>query len=483
MEARAAFFRFLRFFFSLSLSLSLSLLCLSSTTGTLSPCPRQHFFSLSFLQTPPQTHTKKTAALGVLDAAAGLQQAANPAPRAVPQRRKRERRPTGTEGDEGGTLPRRASGRIAAAGTRNYNERSFFSFSSYSSSLGDREPASAASRAAPKGPPRVPSSCHSCRQKRDEMGGPAAEGSSCWRCDGARGRFCRGCLSMRYGLSVEAIKLANERAAAELARREEEEEGKKEEEEGKKEEGEGEKEEAEEKEEAGEKEEGNKEEEEKDGRSDDPPSLPSPCGWLCPHCYEEVFGAAHGWICNSSLCLKKRKVPIRPTGVAVFESRAAGHASVAHALQARLLAESGRPSGGLVGPRREGLGLVIEGLTDLGTGERRRAEEKEERGRRERAAAAADAGAAAAAAADDDDAASGGGGVASAAAAAAAPPPPAAAAGKENVGDGENAAKRPRGRPPKSAGGGGGGARAAAQAAPPPSLPLAASAALPQPAA
>ena len=242
------------FLFSLSFSFSFSSLSLFDD-GDPFPLPSPTLFSLSFLQTPPQTHTKKTAALGVLDAAAGLQQAANPAPRAVPQRRKRERRPTGTEGDEGGTLPRRASGRIAAAGTRNYNERSFFSFSSYSSSLGDREPASAASRAAPKGPPRVPSSCHSCRQKRDEMGGPAAEGSSCWRCDGARGRFCRGCLSMRYGLSVEAITLANERAAAELARREEEEEGKKEEEEGKKEEGEGEKEEAEEKEEAGEKEE------------------------------------------------------------------------------------------------------------------------------------------------------------------------------------------------------------------------------------
>lgn len=383
----------------------------------------------------------------------------------MPQRRKREKRQK-TEEEE--NLPRRASGRIAAAGgaLRNYNEKSLFALSSF---FGDDEPsASAASRAAaaPRGPPRVPSSCHSCRQKRDEMGGPAAEGSSCWRCDGARGRFCRGCLAMRYGISVEAVKLANERAAAEVARREEAEET-----EGKEEETEG-------KEEEEEEEDGGKSAAVGDASPPPPPppapsSLPSPCGWLCPHCYEEVFGAEHGWICNSSLCLKRRPVPIRPTGVAVFESRAAGHASVAHALQARLT-ENGKLNGGLVGPRREGLGAVVEGLTDLESVERRRAEEKRER---ERAAAAA----AAAAAAEADDAAASGG-VASSSAAAAAPVPPPAAAGKENDGGNgeENAvAKRPRGRPPKSA-----TARAeTAQAAQPPSLPLAASAALPQPAA
>ena len=436
------------------------------------PCPPPPFDS-HFFSSPKPPHKTKPAALGVLDAAAGLQAASNPAaPQNVPQRRKREKRPK-TE-DEENLLPRRASGRIAAAGgTRNYNEKSFYSFSY--SPLGEKSAAASSSSRAPKGPPRVPSSCHSCRQKRDEMGGPAAEGSNCWRCDGARGRFCRGCLSMRYGLSVEAIKLANEKAEEELARRGKEEEKETEGEEGDEERAlsgaasadneEGKEEEKEEE----------KDDDEGGGKSAAPPissSLPSPCGWLCPHCYEEVFGASHGWICNSSLCLKKRPVPIQPTGVAVFESRAAGHASVAHALQAKLT-ENGRLNGGMVGPWIEGLGCVIEGLTDLASVERRRAETKEEERRKKAAADAADAADVAAA-----------GGVAPSSSSS---PPP--AAGKENDSGGNATAKRPRGRPPKSAGGGGGGARAATaekeeeeKAAPPP-LPLAASAALPQPAA
>ena len=415
---------------------------------------------------PKKKRTKKTAALGVLDAAAGLQAAANPAgPSRVPQRRKEKRLKTGG----GDHPPRRASGRIAAAGARDYSDaRSFRSLFFSSSPPGSSLPgAEAASRGG--GPPRVPSSCHSCRQKREEMGAEA-EGSSCWRCDGARGRFCRGCRTLRYGLSLEAIKLANERAAAaeeELAKTragDEEEEGR---------EGEGDA--GEDGDEVGSGRAGEERSSEGEARGGvpAPPGLPSPCGWLCPHCYEDIFGPADGWICNSSLCMKKRAVPLRPTGVAVFEARAAGHASVAHALQARLLSESGNSTRGMVGPRKEGLGCVIEGETDLATVERRRAQE----GERRRAAAAA---------------------------AGLAPPPlpssppsstlplPSAAAaemGKENVEGNAAAAKRPRGRPPKSAGaGGGGGARAAAAAAGEraeavPLLPLSASAALPQPAA
>ena len=175
-----------------------------------SPCPTfPRFLSLSLHRSQKKTD-KKTAALGVLDAAAGLQAAANPAgPPRVPQRRKEKRLKAGG----GDHPPRRASGRIAAAGARDYSDaRSFRSLFFSSSPPGSSLPGSeAASRGG--GPPRVPSSCHSCRQKREEMGAEA-EGSSCWRCDGARGRFCRGCLTMRYGLSLEAIKLANERAAA-----------------------------------------------------------------------------------------------------------------------------------------------------------------------------------------------------------------------------------------------------------------------------
>ncbi|VAH95100.1 unnamed protein product [Triticum turgidum subsp. durum] len=38
--------------------------------------------------------------------------------------------------------------------------------------------------------------------------------------------------------------------------------------------------------------------------------------WMCPHCVEEK-GTKKYWICNSSICLKKRK--IAPTGIAIFQ--------------------------------------------------------------------------------------------------------------------------------------------------------------------
>ncbi|MFS7911289.1 putative Zinc-finger domain of monoamine-oxidase A repressor R1 [Helianthus anomalus] len=37
--------------------------------------------------------------------------------------------------------------------------------------------------------------------------------------------------------------------------------------------------------------------------------------WKCPHCIEEE-GTRPYWICNSNLCLKKRKMV--PTGIAIF---------------------------------------------------------------------------------------------------------------------------------------------------------------------
>ncbi|XP_047258770.1 cell division cycle-associated protein 7 [Capsicum annuum] len=37
--------------------------------------------------------------------------------------------------------------------------------------------------------------------------------------------------------------------------------------------------------------------------------------WICPHCTEQK-GINPYWICNSSLCLKKRKMA--PTGIAIF---------------------------------------------------------------------------------------------------------------------------------------------------------------------
>lgn len=55
--------------------------------------------------------------------------------------------------------------------------------------------------------------------------------------------------------------------------------------------------------------------------------------WMCPHCIEEK-GIKKFWICNSSICLKKRK--IAPTGIAIYEAREQGYASVAHLLMDRL---------------------------------------------------------------------------------------------------------------------------------------------------
>ncbi|KAI3976493.1 hypothetical protein MKX01_008351 [Papaver californicum] len=55
--------------------------------------------------------------------------------------------------------------------------------------------------------------------------------------------------------------------------------------------------------------------------------------WMCPHCIENK-GIRPYWICNSSLCLKKRKMV--PTGIAIYEARQMGYASVAHLLMDKL---------------------------------------------------------------------------------------------------------------------------------------------------
>ncbi|OEL19053.1 hypothetical protein BAE44_0019927 [Dichanthelium oligosanthes] len=55
--------------------------------------------------------------------------------------------------------------------------------------------------------------------------------------------------------------------------------------------------------------------------------------WMCPHCIEEK-GIKKFWICNSSFCLKRRKIP--PTGIAIYNAREQGYESVAHLLMDRL---------------------------------------------------------------------------------------------------------------------------------------------------
>ncbi|GAA0145471.1 hypothetical protein LIER_05654 [Lithospermum erythrorhizon] len=55
--------------------------------------------------------------------------------------------------------------------------------------------------------------------------------------------------------------------------------------------------------------------------------------WACPHCIEDE-GTRPYWICNSSLCLKRRKMV--PTGIAIYTARKMGYKSVAHLLMDKL---------------------------------------------------------------------------------------------------------------------------------------------------
>ncbi|KAK9925720.1 hypothetical protein M0R45_022989 [Rubus argutus] len=55
--------------------------------------------------------------------------------------------------------------------------------------------------------------------------------------------------------------------------------------------------------------------------------------WMCPHCIEEN-GVKPYWICNSSFCMKKRKMA--PTGIAIYRCQEMGYKSVAHLLMDEL---------------------------------------------------------------------------------------------------------------------------------------------------
>ena len=52
--------------------------------------------------------------------------------------------------------------------------------------------------------------------------------------------------------------------------------------------------------------------------------------WLCPHYYEGE-NPDDGWICNSSICMKRRG--LKPTGIAIYDAQQRGYKSVAHLLQ------------------------------------------------------------------------------------------------------------------------------------------------------
>ncbi|KAJ9533060.1 hypothetical protein QJQ45_018168 [Haematococcus lacustris] len=118
--------------------------------------------------------------------------------------------------------------------------------------------------------------CHFCRQKKlcgeedckrcssRDASQPCSGKTECSRCHGATGRFCRACLHIRYGQTLEATHSGE---------------------------------------------------------------------WLCPHCYEEEHPDT-GWICNSSICLKRRG--LKPTGIAIYDAHQRGFKSVGHLLQAEL---------------------------------------------------------------------------------------------------------------------------------------------------
>ncbi|GBF91148.1 hypothetical protein Rsub_04817 [Raphidocelis subcapitata] len=122
--------------------------------------------------------------------------------------------------------------------------------------------------------------CHFCRQKKlcGEEGCPrcsrrsAAEDcvgkTDCSKCHGPTGRFCRACLLLRYGQTLEDARAA-------MAKGE----------------------------------------------------------WLCPHCHEKEH-PQDGWMCNSSICMKRRG--FKPTGIAIYDAQQRGYKSVAHWLQAQL---------------------------------------------------------------------------------------------------------------------------------------------------
>lgn len=103
--------------------------------------------------------------------------------------------------------------------------------------------------------------------------------------------------------------------------------------------------------------------------------------YLCPHCYESEH-PEEGWICNSSICMKRRG--FKPTGIAIYDAQQRGFKSVGHWLQAQL-----RKRGGVAAAQAEAAEEVAAPVAAVVA---------EPAGRTRRAAAAATAAAAAEAA-------------------------------------------------------------------------------------
>lgn len=146
--------------------------------------------------------------------------------------------------------------------------------------------------------------CHFCRQKKlcgeadcrrcafRDSSQECVGKTNCSRCQSATGRFCRACLSIRYGQDMSTVRCDGE--------------------------------------------------------------------WLCPHCYEEEHGEACGWICNSSICMKRRG--LAPTGIAIYEAQGRGFKSVAHYLQAQLQKRGGAGSSSQASGASDDTALAASGL-------------------------------------------------------------------------------------------------------------------------
>ena len=66
--------------------------------------------------------------------------------------------------------------------------------------------------------------------------------------------------------------------------------------------------------------------------------VPAQSSRVTPHSLTSISVPAHlsclplqGWICNSSICMKRRG--LRPTGIAIYDAHERGYKSVAHLLQ------------------------------------------------------------------------------------------------------------------------------------------------------
>lgn len=82
--------------------------------------------------------------------------------------------------------------------------------------------------------------------------------------------------------------------------------------------------------------------------------------WLCPHCYEDEH-PEEGWMCNSSICMKRRGY--KPTGIAIYDAQQRGFPSVAHWLQSQMRKRTTALIAGPAGSDESAAGDVAAGIS------------------------------------------------------------------------------------------------------------------------